>query len=166
VSSHFVKLTLGPPFSTLAAAFFFYTANNPMTLLISEVSSDVPALLLTILSSVVGTDAVFTPMTQPVFSARILVKLGIVFRLFAFATAFFFDAINNPMRVLILVIASNTPAFFLTILSSLIVTATLSAKPFQSVFASRILVELGLVLKLFTSAATFHSWPSSLVSRP
>jgi hypothetical protein len=88
VPSHFVKLTLGLPFSTLAAAFLFDTANNPMTLLISEVSFDVPALLLTILSSVVVTHALFTPTTQPILVALVFAKLALVFQLFAFATVF------------------------------------------------------------------------------
>jgi hypothetical protein len=45
---------------------------------ISEASFDVPDLFLAIVSSAVFTLTFFTPTTLPVFSARILVKLGLV----------------------------------------------------------------------------------------
>jgi len=66
------------------------TINNPMTLVVSEVSSDVGALFLTILFSAVVTVAVFTPMTKPVFPASVFGEVAFVFGLFAPATAFHF----------------------------------------------------------------------------
>jgi hypothetical protein len=90
VSPHFVILALGLPFSALAAAFFLYTANNSMALLIVEVSSDVPALLLAILSSVEVTDAALAPTRQSILKAGAFAKLTFVLPLLTFAALFHF----------------------------------------------------------------------------
>lgn len=61
-----------------------------MALLIAEVFSGVPALLLAILSSVVVTHAALAPTCQFVLTVGLIAKLTFVFPLLTFAAFFHF----------------------------------------------------------------------------
>ena len=61
-----------------------------MAFLVVEVFSDVPALLLAILSSAVVTGAALAPRRQSVLTAGAFAKLSFVFPLLTFAALFHF----------------------------------------------------------------------------
>ena len=83
-----------------------------MAFLIVEVFSDVPALLLAILSSAVVTGAALAPGRQSVLTAGAFAKLSFVFPLLTFAALFHFclsSLVSNSQSSLVTLL---TPAGF------------------------------------------------------
>jgi hypothetical protein len=81
----FVELALGLPPFTHATALLFQPVNNSMSLLISEVFFHRPPIS-PVTSAAILTHALFAPKLQPIFVLTILIKLTLVFLLFAFCT--------------------------------------------------------------------------------
>lgn len=83
VAALFVKLTLCLPLFAFAASLLFHTINNPMTLLISAVSSWFSSLSRAALSVILAV-ALPAPVSQSIFGFAVSAEFTLVFPLFAF----------------------------------------------------------------------------------